>query len=580
VEPLRDEDPEQIGGHRLLALLGQGGWGNVYFARTGKGRSIALKTIRPDRLQKNPERFRKRFAREVEAAKAVDRKHTAEVVDSDTRAPEPWFATRYVAGVNLSEALDHCGSPLPLRTWRVLAAGLTGALRSIHSTGLVHRDLKLANILLAADGAYVIDFGIARHLSPEDGASLTGTGPSPQTPTFASPEQLRDERVGPAGDVFALGLVLAYTALNRHPFGTGSQMEIASNILNGRLSLDGLHPTVERVVLPCLEPAPANRPDPAEIAALLSEDASPNAKEWLPPGVRAKIDERYRFAIDTEDPLRPQGNGYGGPSPAWPPSQLTSDPTPVNALAAPSARRLRERDLPPAPPGQAAKEATTLPPPAARQDVRPAVKQQTVRRAESAAAAPPAPAPAAAPAPAPAAASAAASASVANDPVKAVPQAHAGEVDDRFQALAEAGNAEAMRRLAARHKSSGDMESALLWYRRAADSGNPTGAREAAQLLEKHFPDRRAQALALYRVAAEAGEDFAKKRLGLQQQNAPKTPKPDEKAAAKAGDKTTTTAKTVKSGETSPRGPASGAGHAPVSAAEEALLREHRAAAV
>ncbi|MFF3503060.1 protein kinase [Streptomyces sp. NPDC003247] len=571
MEPLREDDPERIGGHRLLALLGQGGWGNVYFARTDGGRSIALKTIRPDRLQKDPERFRRRFAREVEAAKAVDPKHTAEVVDFDTRAPEPWLATRYVAGVNLAEALEHCGGPLPLRTWRVLAADLTDALRSIHRAGLVHRDLKLANILLAADGASVIDFGIARHLAPEDGASLTATGATPRTTTFASPEQLRDERVGPAGDVFALGLVLGYTALNRHPFGTGSTMQIGASILTGRPSLDGLPPTVRKIVLPCLEPRPQNRPEPAEVAALLAADAPSNAKDWLPPGVRAEIDERSRFAIDTEHPLRPRPHEHVRPSPADTPSGVPYDPTPAEPRSAPHARPLRERELSTAPPVRPGADTTTLPPPAAGPEVRLPEKKPKV---------------------APAA----------------------------LRAAAEAGNGEAMRQLAARHKSAGDVESALLWYRRAADSGNPTGAREAGQLLEKHFPERRAQILALYRAAAAAGEDFSRTRLtellGAEQEKAEQAKKVPAEQAKKvpaeqakkvpaaqrngktAGPKQTEKASApqqngkavVRTGETPARGPAPApaatpgadarAGRAPMPAGEQALLREHRAPAL
>ncbi|MFI7503134.1 protein kinase [Streptomyces sp. NPDC049687] len=557
MEPLREDDPERIGGHRLFALLGEGGWGSVYFARSSdSGRGLALKTIRPKWLDEHPERFRSRFAREVEAARAVDPRHTAEVVHYDTRAPEPWFATRYIAGVNLREALDHCGSPLPLRTWRMLAAGLTDAVRSIHSAKLVHRDLKLDNILLAAEGASVIDFGIARHLSPEDGVTLTGTAGNPRTTSFASPEQLRDERVGPASDVFALGLVLAYTALHRHPFGTGSPMQIGSNILHGRLSLDGLSPVVERVVRPCLEAKPQNRPRPAEIAELLAADASPKAKEWLPPGLRAKIDQRSRFAIDIDRPLRPRrGGGQGGPAPARSTSAsgLTSDPTPAESRAAPSARKQRERDLSSARPDRAGTDTTTLPPPVAPRVNTPA---KAVRQSG---------APDSAPAKAMSRAGAddgardgAVRQAAAEDNARSKnpPQAAAPDVDAQLRASAEAGNAEAMRWLAARYKSAQDLNSALLWYQRAADSGNPTGAREAGQLLERYFPERRAQALALYRMAADAGEVFAKTRLeelqGQKQAGRPAdAPRRNEKAPAKT-----------------------------VPAAEQALLREHRAAAM
>ncbi|MGW7262217.1 protein kinase domain-containing protein [Streptomyces sp. NPDC054842] len=491
MEPLREGDPERIGGHELFALLGEGGWGNVYFARTGRGRSIALKTIRPECLEENPDRFRRRFAREVEAAQAVDPRHTAEVVDFDTHAAEPWFASRYIAGVNLAEALDHCRNPLPLRTWRVLAAGLARALHSVHDAGLVHRDLKLANVLLAADGAYVIDFGIARHLSPTDGGTLTGTGSGPRTTSFAAPEQLRDERVGPACDVFALGVVLACTALNRHPFGTGSPMEIAANVLTGKPSLNGLPPEVERVVRPCLEPEPGNRPAPAEISALLGTDASPQARDWLPPGLRATIDRRSRFAIDIDRPLRPRGTGSAAAAGAA--LGLTIEPTPPEAASSLGARPLREGSLTAAP-------AAVL-----------TETEVTARPAASA-------------------------------PGGAVAPG-TKDVKTKSGAVTQPADIEAMRRKAAHSKKSGDWEGALLWYRRAADAGNPTAAREAAQLIEKHFPDRRFEALPLYRMAADRGESYAKSRLTelradeqqRQTQEAKREPKASAKPAASAG---------------------------------------------
>ncbi|WP_327412357.1 serine/threonine-protein kinase [Streptomyces sp. NBC_01233] len=365
MEPLREDDPETIGPYRLFALLGRGGWGNVYFARSEFGRGVALKTIRPEHLAGNPERFRRRFAREVEAARAVDSTYTAQVVDADTHAAEPWLAARYIRGVDLAEALDHCGAPLPQRTWRVLAAGLADALRSIHAADLVHRDLKLANILLAGDGPYVIDFGIARNLSPAGGATLTGSGAAPRTVTFSSPEQLRDERVGPASDVFALGVVLAYAALNRHPFGPGSEAQIQANILHGHRRLGGLPSAVEEIVLPCLEPGPQDRPTPVELAGLLPSSVSPKEHEWLPPGLRSALAGLSDLAVDLAAPMRYPRLQHEPPVLPGPGRPLAATPT------SSAVRAVRERDFPPAPPRASFHEATTRPPtgagPTARQ---------------------------------------------------------------------------------------------------------------------------------------------------------------------------------------------------------------------
>ncbi|GAA4997026.1 protein kinase domain-containing protein [Kitasatospora paranensis] len=526
MEPLREDDPELIGPYRLFALLGRGGWGNVYFARPEYGRAVALKTIRPDRLEEDPERFRSRFAREVEAARVVGSACTAEVVDADTRAAEPWFAARYIPGVDLATALDLHGGPLPRRTWRVLAAGLVDALRSIHAAGLVHRDLKLANILLAATGPAVIDFGIARQLSPDAGTTLTATGFAPRTLTFASPEQLRDERVGPAGDVFALGLVLAYAALARHPFGPGSATQIGVGILQGRPRLDGLPPDIAKVVRACLEPQTRNRPGLDELSALLPADGSPKGHEWLSPELRGAVDERAGTALDLAEPIRPRRGAPARPAPARVP---TTGP--------PADRRSDRTSASPAP---AREGATTLPPVAAPPRAVPGAAPPTADR------------------PAPA------------RPAAAKPTGPGA----KFRAEADAGDSEAMRRLAAAHQQAGDRPSALHWYLRSAEAGNATGAREAAHLIEKHFPEQQRQVPALYRRAAEAGDLHAAMRLGELLEQEPGGLEEAlpwfERAAVHNYGKSRAAVLRVRSAVSL----------AAVPAAERAVLREHRAAAL
>ncbi|WP_051806884.1 protein kinase domain-containing protein [Streptomyces sp. NRRL F-2664] len=488
MEPLREDDPETIGPYRLFALLGRGGWGNVYFARSEFGRGVALKTIRPEHLAGAPERFRRRFAREVEAARAVDSTYTAQVVDADTHAAAPWLAARYIRGVDLAEALDHCRAPLPQRTWRVLATGLADALRSIHAADLVHRDLKLANILLAADGPYVIDFGIARNLSPVDGVTLTGSGAAPRTVTFASPEQLRDERVGPASDVFALGVVLAYAALNRHPFGPGSAAQIQANILHGRHRLDGLPDGLAKIVLSCLDPRPQDRPTPLELARLLPPGVSPKEHEWLPPGLRGALAGLSDLAVDLEAPMRHR------PARHEPPALPGPGRPPAATTPAPAVRAVRERELPPTPPRASVHEATTRPPTGAG----PSARQ--VGPPESPEAPPDPP--------------------VAPTGKATGRKAYKGEPGARHRAAAEAGNSEAMRQVAVSCRSVRDWRQALSWFARAAEAGNPTGAREAAQLIEQHLPELRGQVGSFYRRAAEGGDLHSAMRLGalLEQQ--------------------------------------------------------------
>jgi serine/threonine protein kinase len=108
--------------------------------------------------------------------------------------------------------------PLPDDAVLKLAAGLAEALRVIHHCGLVHRDLKPGNVLLAADGPRVIDFGIARAL---DGTALTSAESLLGTPSYMSPEQAQSQPAGPASDVFSLGGVLYFAATGTSPFGIG-----------------------------------------------------------------------------------------------------------------------------------------------------------------------------------------------------------------------------------------------------------------------------------------------------------------------------------------------------------------------
>ncbi|MEU8513846.1 serine/threonine-protein kinase [Kitasatospora sp. NPDC048722] len=471
MEHLWNTDPDRIGPYRLYGRLGEGGYGTVYYARRIEpgdwaGREVALKVIRPDRLATDQRTYRERFVREVRAARAVGGRHTARVVDADTTADEPWFATRYMRGIDLRSALRVCGGPLKGRTWQVLAAGLVDALTRIHAVGLVHRDLNLSNVLLDSHGPCVIDFGIARDLTRTDGTALTGAG-NPGTRAFSSPEQLRNRTVERPGDVFSLGLVLAYAALDRHPFGAGSESEITADILAGRPRLDGLPAAVARVVRPCLEPLPQNRPTTSRLAALLPA-AEPDVTGWLPSAVLAAIVDRWQVANELREPLRRR------PAAAGPRQSLTVPPTGPGLSPTADGWKREERNLAASPTATGKRQGTTQPPTASKQ---PTAKQPAARKEKPS-------------------------------------TPYAGQPGARWRADAEAGNANAMRQVALAVKTVGDVQDALQWMLRAAGAGNKTAAREAAQLIERYFPHRGSEAVALYRTAARGGESQAAMRLG------------------------------------------------------------------
>ncbi|WP_425580185.1 serine/threonine-protein kinase [Streptomyces polychromogenes] len=271
---LRDDDPRAVGGYRLEGRLGEGGMGVVYRARSLSGREVAVKVIRPE-LAGDPA-FRQRFRREVAAARQVSGAFTAPVVDADADAEAPWLATLFVTGPSLAERVQGRG-PLPAaEVWR-LAAGLVEALRDIHRVGLVHRDLKPGNVLLAPDGPRVIDFGIARAVTGADAeaTALTRTGVAIGTPPFMAPEQFRQGEVGPAADVFALGSVLVHAATGHNPFNGGDFHAVSFQVVYEAPDLTGLPPELAPLVESCLAKAPSARPTLPELLTLLAAGPSP-----------------------------------------------------------------------------------------------------------------------------------------------------------------------------------------------------------------------------------------------------------------------------------------------------------------
>jgi serine/threonine protein kinase len=181
----------QVGAYRLLARLGEGGMGQVFLGESPGGRMVAVKLLHPAHLADTE--FRARFAREVAAARMVNGFYTAPVVDADPAASPPWMVTAYVAGPSLAAAVAERG-PLGATQAQRLGAALAEGLAAIHACGLVHRDLKSSNIILADDGARIIDFGIARAAGA---SALTSTGTVIGTFAYMSPEQIMGRAVGP-----------------------------------------------------------------------------------------------------------------------------------------------------------------------------------------------------------------------------------------------------------------------------------------------------------------------------------------------------------------------------------------------
>ena len=207
-----------FGEYRLEALVGRGGMGVVHRAvEIGLGRPVALKVIAPELASSNA--FRQRFEREARAAASLDHPNVVPVYAAGEHDGLLFIAMRFVEGVDLRSLLADGSGLDPVRAARIVAQ-LGGALDAAHEVGLVHRDVKPANVLLSGSGeaehAYLTDFGVAKHRA--SGSGLTGAGEWVGTLDYVAPEQLRGETVDGRADVYALGCLLYETLTGQVPF--------------------------------------------------------------------------------------------------------------------------------------------------------------------------------------------------------------------------------------------------------------------------------------------------------------------------------------------------------------------------
>ncbi|MFJ6659611.1 protein kinase [Streptomyces sp. NPDC091377] len=343
-------DPQHIGGYRLLGRLGAGGMGQVYLARSDRGRTVAVKLVREELAAQ--EEFRARFRQEVQAARRVGGHWTAPVLDADTEAAVPWLATGYVAGPSLQQIVGRDHGALPERSVRILAAGLTHALKDIHAAGMVHRDLKPSNILVTIDGPRVIDFGIARALETVTDGGLTRTGALVGSPGFMAPEQVRGDGITPACDVFCLGSVLAYAATGTLPFGGADSgvHALMFRIAQEEPDLERVPEGIADLVRACLRKDPAARPT---LDHILHRTGAENTvadgralDPWLPGALVAQLGRHAVRLLDAENPenpdkpgdlgkpAHPEGHDHAAGPPHHPPTVVNA-PTPHPAYGTP-----------------------------------------------------------------------------------------------------------------------------------------------------------------------------------------------------------------------------------------------------
>jgi serine/threonine protein kinase len=294
---------ELLGGrYQLGGVIGRGGMASVYTAKDlNLGRDVALKLFTPQSA--DPDELRRQEA-EIELLASLNHPGLVTLFDAgtDTRIPgepRPFLTMELVDGQDLRTRIRH--RPVPLDELAVIGAGVAGALAYVHSLGIIHRDIKPANILLLRvrpgepARPKLTDFGIARNL---DATRLTTTGAMVGTAAYLSPEQARGAGLGPASDIYSLGLVLLEGIKGGIEY-PGSAVESAVARLHRAPAIPDSVPAEWAQLLRAMTALdPLARPGAAELEAALRQ-------ALVPPGFRPGVLAEEHTQVLPAPPARP-----------------------------------------------------------------------------------------------------------------------------------------------------------------------------------------------------------------------------------------------------------------------------------
>lgn len=273
----------KLGPYEIQSPLGAGGMGEVYRALdTRLDRTVAVKVL-ASHLSSSPE-LKQRMEREARAISSLNHPHICHLYDIGSQDGTDYLVMEFLEGETLAEKLRK--GALPLNEVFKIGIAVAEALAFAHRSGVVHRDLKPGNVMLTPGGAKLMDFGLAKSLSPQNAASSSGaapsftamptmSGPSPLSPLttagsiigtiqYMSPEQIEGKEADARSDIFALGAVLYEMTAGKRPFSGKSQISLASSILESDpepvSAIKPLTPSAfEHVITTCLQKSPEER---------------------------------------------------------------------------------------------------------------------------------------------------------------------------------------------------------------------------------------------------------------------------------------------------------------------------------
>ena len=257
------ETGERLGAYVVEEKLGEGATGIVYRARSDEGETVALKVLRAE-LAGN-DTYRARFVREARTAGEVRHRHLVSVLDAGEAAGACYLAAAFVAGGSLADRLH--AARLELRDVAGIVGGIAGGLDALHAAGIVHRDVKPANVMLDEEGnALLADFGLAKSRAY---TLLTMPGQVIGTLDYLAPELIRGEPATVASDVYALGCVAYECATGAPPFAGRGMIGTGMAHLEEEPPDPGLESGVSFALLQPLAKDPAKRPSTATAFATM-----------------------------------------------------------------------------------------------------------------------------------------------------------------------------------------------------------------------------------------------------------------------------------------------------------------------
>jgi serine/threonine-protein kinase len=265
---------DRIGRYTVQSRLAEGGMGEVYRATGPHGEVVALKLLKS--ALSSDHVVRRRFDREARIAQRVTHPYVVPVLAVGTHAGIPYMAQMFMRGGSLAERLEREGV-LSIESAVTMLCQVAGGLDAIHAAGLIHRDVKPANILLNEEGAaHIADFGLAKD---SEGTQLTKPGQALGSLDYISPEQIRADKATPAADVYGLGCVM-FACIEGHPpfSGHGGMSVLWAHLREPPPEPGASRPDMPsglaEAILSALEKDAAARPQTASEYARLVADAA------------------------------------------------------------------------------------------------------------------------------------------------------------------------------------------------------------------------------------------------------------------------------------------------------------------